>query len=66
MTLFDPMSILEARLRAADSVLACLDMRQMTPEVVAIAAELKEVLEQGITEENFEEGQEILGRCLAI
>ena len=56
MTLFDPMSILEGRLRAADSVLACLDMRQMTPKISVIVAELKEVLEQGITEENFEEG----------
>ncbi len=66
MTLFDPMSILEGRLRAADSVLACLDMRQMTPEVVAIVTELKKVLEQEITKENCEEAREILGRYRAL
>ena len=66
MTPLHRMDILAERLRAADSMLACLDMRQMTSEVSAIVIGLKKVLEQGISKENCEEAQEILGTYRAL
>ena len=59
-------TILETRLRDADSVLASLEIRQMSGVASALAAELKEVLERGISEENAEEAQELLGRYRAL